>query len=63
MTKESKASLDAAKKKLDGKYFPFGRLVEGEEVLRALEREVHADDKERPVPKVWVEAAGIVQSG
>jgi cyclophilin family peptidyl-prolyl cis-trans isomerase len=59
-SKEAKSSLDAAKKKLDGKYFPFGRLVEGQDVLRRLEEEVQADGAEKPVPKVWVDAAGVV---
>ncbi len=55
---DEKIAVDMAKKKLDGKYYPFGTLLEGEEVLRQLEKmEVIKDS---PVERVWVENAGVV---
>ncbi len=57
--RDEKAKLDAARKKLDGKYFPFGTLVEGADVLRQLQREVTADSKEQPTPAVWIEECGL----
>lgn len=58
-----KERLEKAKKKLDGKYYPFGELIEGEDVLRRLELELEGagvDKSEKPTIDIWVEAGGIV---
>lgn len=60
---ELKERSNKSKKKLDGKYYPFGKLVEGEDVLKKLELELEVcgvDKSEKPNIEVWVEAGGIL---
>ncbi|KAJ9107423.1 hypothetical protein QFC21_000874 [Naganishia friedmannii] len=59
------AGSPEAAKKLDGKYFVFGQLVEGEEVLRKLESELEAYRSAQAVKtgestgiSVWIEDCG-----
>lgn len=62
-SEEMKERLERAEKKLDGKYYPFGVLVEGEELLRKLEIELEAagvNKSEKPNVDIWVEAGGIM---
>jgi cyclophilin family peptidyl-prolyl cis-trans isomerase len=61
----AKAGSPEATKKLDGKYYVFGHLVEGAEVLRKLEVELDQCRKERgvkgdnPGMTVWIEDCGL----
>lgn len=58
-------SLEAIKK-LDGKYYVFGTLVDGETVLRKLEEELsdyraeQGVKGENPGMKVWIEDCGLM---
>lgn len=61
----AKAGSPEASKKLDGKYYVFGNLVEGADVLRKLEEELDQYRKERglkgdnPGIRVWIEDCGV----
>lgn len=61
----AKAGSPEATKKLDGKYYVFGNLVEGADVLRILEEELDEHRKklgvkgDSPGMKVWVADCGL----
>ncbi|KAJ9123121.1 hypothetical protein QFC22_001312 [Naganishia vaughanmartiniae] len=62
----AQAGSSEATKKLDGKYFVFGQLVEGEEVLRKLEIELEEYRRVRAVKTgestgipIWIEDCGL----
>lgn len=62
----AEAGSPDASKKLDGKYYVFGKLVAGREVLRKLEAELdeyrreHGLKGENPGMKVWIEDCGVL---
>lgn len=61
----AEAGSPEASKKLDGKYYVFGTIVEGEDVLRKFEAELneyraeHGLKGENPGMKAWIEDCGL----
>lgn len=65
----AQAGSPEATKKLDGKYFVFGHLVEGEQTLRKLESELEESRQAQALKTgestgipVWIEDCGLSPS-